>query len=69
MTLARFDVTFYGEAPDPLKVGDKLNLSGVATVKGIAAALIDVTALGGDQKYVLGDVTIQLAANRLEVWP
>ncbi len=62
-----FTVTFRGELPDRVKVGDKLAVSGVATVRSIQADLINITAYGSDPEYTLGEATIDLYSNRFEV--
>jgi hypothetical protein len=67
MSTTTFRVEFRGKAPDPLKVGDEVLLSGRATVSKIEGELIDVTAIGSDPKVVLGETTVSLFANKLEV--
>ena len=62
-----FHVTFRGKAPDPLKVGDEIVLAGRATVQKIEGELVDVTSLGHDPQVVLGETTVTLFANKLEV--
>lgn len=62
-----FVVKFRAVAPDPIKVGDKIRVSGEATVHSIEADLVDITALGSDIEYSLGEVEIGLHSNRFEV--
>ena len=67
MTQTLFNVTFYGIAPDGLRVGDTLNVHGRATVGSIQGDLVDITALGADPTFTLGSVTVDLHSNRFEV--
>jgi hypothetical protein len=64
---ADLNVNFYGRIPDNLKVGDKLQIAGVVTVKRIGADLVDITALGTDPDFALGGISVDLVANRLNV--
>jgi hypothetical protein len=58
---AGFRVEFRGEAPDTLKVGDRLKLAGEVFVKSIDADAIEITGYGDPgMEYALGDLTISL---------
>lgn len=63
----RFSVTFRGAAPEQLKVGDELRVSGIATVRAIKGDLVDITSLGCDTKFVLGDVSVDLFSNAFQI--
>lgn len=67
MTIIGYHVSFYGERPDTLTVGDKLQIHGTVTVKSIDADLVDITALNSDPQFTLGEITVGLVSNRLEV--
>lgn len=66
---ASFTVHFQGDAPEEIQVGDKLTITGEVTVQKIAAALVDVTRLGSDPEFLLGEINIDLVANSLKVTP
>ena len=66
--MTMFTVTFYGSAPDPIKVGDVLEVSGKATVRSIQADLVDITSYGTDEfNYALGDIEVALVSNLIKV--
>ncbi len=68
MSDAEFTVRFRGEAPDDLKVGDVLQIAGGVTVHSITGDLMDARIFGDKgPRYVLGDTSVGLYANRLEV--
>ncbi len=64
--MTHFTVKFDGDPPAGTKVGDKLEINGIATVQAITAALVDISSI--DQtEFALGETTIDLVANNLEV--
>jgi hypothetical protein len=65
--IARYEVSFHGERPETVAVGDKLEIRGTVTVRSISSELVDITVLGQDPEFSLGEITIELVANRLEV--
>jgi hypothetical protein len=69
MSRATYTVTFTGPVPEGLWVGQQLHLAGLATVRSIAADMVDITSLGKPphSEFVLGEVQVALVANELEV--
>jgi hypothetical protein len=61
----KYTCEFYGSTPGDVKVGDKLVISGLATVQSIAGDLINITALGSSTEVTLGGITINLFSNNL----
>jgi hypothetical protein len=48
-------------------VVDKVSFAGIGTVQKIKGDLIDVTSLGSDPEFTLGNVTVALVANGARV--
>jgi len=65
--MTHFNVSFDGTAPDEIKVGDKLTIQGAVQVRAITAGLVDITSYGRDPEYALGEITVDLVSNKLEV--
>ncbi len=63
----RFAVEFRTDAPDDIRVGDTLNVEGWATIRAITGDLVDITKLGSDPEFVLGEVEIALVSRNIRV--
>lgn len=63
-----FRVEFRGDAPEPIKVGDRLKIGGYVTVRAIEADAIDIRSYGDTgAEYAMGEVTVSLLSNGLDV--
>jgi hypothetical protein len=57
-------LTFTGDVPDGVQVGDKLSVDGVITVHSITAELVDVGS-AGITEWLPGRVDIDAYGNRM----
>lgn len=68
--MSRFTVEFMGEAPDGIKVGDELLLSGIVTVRQMTADLVDITGYATDPaktEVLICEVSFDLFSNKMSV--
>jgi hypothetical protein len=61
-----YELNFDGDELE-LAVGQKVRFAGIATVRAIQGDVIDITSIGSDPQFTLGDVTVALVANRTSV--
>ncbi len=63
-----FTLTFRADVPEPIRPGDELAITGICTVKGLSAEMIDISAYGADETQVaLGELKISLFGNKMWV--
>jgi hypothetical protein len=61
-----YTVTFVGDRPGDVQVGDELQIGGTVTVHSVVADLVDVSPLDRTE-FLPGEVRVGLYSNRLEV--
>jgi hypothetical protein len=66
MKSAEYELRFRADELEA-RVGDKVNFAGIATIQSIKGDVIDITGIGTDPEFALGEVTIALIANRTTV--